>query len=712
MSSTDQIVEIPLPVRGLNTDAQEGPAGFTQDLLNYVPDGNTLRLRGGVGTSFRFDTSGFGSSETLPVYRTDGGTSTATAGQTFDWSTAAPIGVAQFDDRVLVTFMDNIATVVWSYTSPLRRWSSAPTGGPHRCMTVYYGPDTSGTYVWQAAPNVPPISGRGARIGARVFWVTPKLQGWQKGGYTGTWAGARPFAGVTASVTSVAAGAEFMNVPTVPAGAQAYYDPSLASYDPYLIGRDMTGTGTSHQFIYTLRPEGQAYSGTNFKLYFGGDIFGRGIPQTIGAMTSVLMEAAGYVWTTPEGSDACESHLERMFFAGVFKQPTYTATLPAFRERPNRVWFSEAGNPDYFPDDNYFDLPTSYPVVAMQSLGDTMLIHTIKESWVLRGYDGDNYAVSRLGSGEGCVGKMANYVSDGTAYWWSPDGIQAWSGRGNVTNLSQFNSSTGVTRLLKERISEGVSPAGLSGMSPSVFTSGDTSVVASPKNDVASTFDIFMRGQPVLNRASPAWWQWSVGYSPSSTLPYRWYPWFYYRNPVTGAVYGVTRNQVMGVNGLFTTPGNSVDTLYTFTPGTVSDNLEPAVEALTSAPATALLGPIYPRRGHQVRLSGVEVDFWSTRPHIISASNSFTVEMTSDPKSGFVAGALLDGETYADSVNFVTGVDNPLRTTRFTLGASTFDPDASRFYLRVNRTSAMLSRHGIKAVYVRLTGVTREQRAY
>lgn len=90
--------------------------------------------------------------------------------------------------------------------------------------------------------------------------------------------------------------------------------------------------------------------------------------------------------------------------------------------------WSDSSNVQYWPRDNYLVLDSGGDIIAIQALGDIMLLWTRDQTWMLTGYDEDSFQVSLISGTVGCLGRAAVTVHQGVIFWMARDGVYYLNG--------------------------------------------------------------------------------------------------------------------------------------------------------------------------------------------------------------------------------------------------------------------------------------------
>lgn len=118
----------------------------------------------------------------------------------------------------------------------------------------------------------------------------------------------------------------------------------------------------------------------------------------------------------PHGVTKVVNHGERAFVCGA----------PGF---PNRLWFSEAGDPFTWKPWAFLNVGgADDPVVSLVSMAQAcsgLVILKRNSVWMLQGYDSETYATGlcRIMEGAGCLSPHSPIMVDKSVYWWGSGGF-------------------------------------------------------------------------------------------------------------------------------------------------------------------------------------------------------------------------------------------------------------------------------------------------
>lgn len=554
MSTSDALIELPLPVRGLNTDSPHGPNGYSPDMVNYVPgEAGQLRLRQGtkrvadVRTLF---------AQTPPAsenyYDETGGPTGGTAectdlfpGSPAGWSadTAIPVGYARHGDKFLVSYMDRM-DVNWrwyqNYGVDRSQEVNSSTGksynttARHAIRTLYIdlGRDTPAGY-WAEQRNpglfLPreyyfPPSGRSVTMNGLTIWKTPKGV-WSSvlgtsdfsGGRLHCWGGRRldlsPNLPTWDAQIQTPAGGSF----TV---GMSKFKQVVNTYQLHegILGR-VTDAAPTHGFpdVYRVASANGTLNTYTFQSVYGKDVDAW---QSRVASPTMRWSATAPLTGAPYGVDAIEVFQGRLFTMG--GKPS-TGLLESQLERSfldKRLRWSAPNTPDYFPEENWIEIEDAPPgpCTGMQALGDSMLIHFASGTVIISGYDEDTFQVQKFHGSYGCVDERATTYHAGRVYWLGSDGLYSWSGSGGPMKDSNMAPGVGVSSWITAHSDDWVPDTllKLGRSSPVLGSSANSVLVSMPRNYMPLDDDPFLNNPAeriddnlALNTQSGTWWRYA-----------------------------------------------------------------------------------------------------------------------------------------------------------------------------------------------------------
>ena len=537
MASSDALIEVPLPVRGLNTDSPHGPAGYSNDMFNYVPgESNQLRLRQGFHATAGMDAraaltqaySGYQHGYGMDVpsgnrkATSDLSTTPSLTGLK-DWpsatnhawnaSRAVPIGYAVYGDYALITYMDWSAPALSGPSEPSPFWyqsagGAIPAAAPpsHWFRTLWVrlaGSSTTSGWLEKDCPWVFNeyffgIQGKSVVMEDRVIFRTPKMAQYEgqinagstnaiSGGRLHTWGGLVSPTNPSGTGTTI----HWSGTGNFTLGDQAFTLATLSTGVAPVDGALMRPTHATvptygHPDVYRLAVRSNnTTTGTPYNL---STVYGKDVPQSVAAWTrpnnpTIAWGMTAPMTNTPVGVDAIEVFQDRLFTMGGSPPNTLEDGLKFTGRRDKRLRWSAESNPDYFPTENsidLFDTPPG-PCTGMQAIGDSMLIHFMTGSMILTGYDEDTFQVQKFHGSHGCVDDRAMTYHEGRIYWLSTDGMWSWTGSGAPQRESSVGPGVGVESWITAKMADGSSPSP-GYLAPALGVANNSVLVTVPKN--------------------------------------------------------------------------------------------------------------------------------------------------------------------------------------------------------------------------------------
>lgn len=750
-NQTDQILEIPLPVKGLNTDSFDGPAGYAQQLVNFIPgEPGVLRQRNSwkwvanFGASLSGNPNGWKFNNSTKAF--DGTFSAVT------WipSRVIPIGCVVYGDYAIITLIQNMEWNSWAVGVPSGAPAPSYTSGSDAQVKIVIvslsgnaaiAQDpalvTSGQW-WMntsmpeyLANNITMAFGPTAYLEDRVFWVQPQLAGmtnWSGNqGRLMCWGGAIP----DPSQGSAFNAAQELNISAnIAVGATSF---SLAAGAPLtaltsvvnstvapggLLVRASSSTGnesvaeTPNRFIYRI----ERVSGTTVYL---NRPWGKGVAGAADLASGALMRARTTygVMYAPRAARCVNTFAGRLFTGGGTKAGfTGDAYHTVCFDRI--IQWSREGNPDSWPTTNYIYLEDcgNEQITALQTVGDVQLIHTNYHSFVMSGYDEDSFSIRPLATGGGCIDPRATTTIAGRVYWLSEQGVMSWDGSSRPQIESHRSPGIGVSSRIKDQLSANVNNVVTATMrSPALGSNGNMLLVTTNMN---SRDRSTVSSQPArqdwamgLNTSDGTWALWGVDQALQGNImlatPYL------FANQANGRCLAILPYDVVDISGCWAPQHSHTSPTYQslVTDPPPSNVYSSSTDSLFNGtawvnyPMTAIYTsvPIQPKRGTTVRLSEFEIDYHSeglaadlpAANVYLSSDLDFTnTTSNTDRLQGTLRTAIYNDQ-YVDTGRF--------QTTRFDLQSSSVSLDSARYRVRIVRSGATqpnvwrLKLHGIYA---------------
>lgn len=409
-----QLIEEPLPARGVSDiTPSKMPAGFGVDVHDIVLDEESVvRPRAGWEAEGSIASVATAVGWEVPI------------GYLLDNAQAA--NGSSFTPQTLLGYIENNTS--WTGVNP----SAGPDGSGTKSWGYVFDTTsainatkvTDGTATRDMLPLGKPIVIEGRWYGVTMGGFSRQsrdLSGWTTNGIN-MWAGA------TGSVAT--------NTITINNGSTAGTLGTSIGSGAYNNMYAVVSDGLAgHRYAYRIT----ASAGTTVTLE---DKYGMGdnttdVPNA--SAKTVTVYPIGYMPSAPRA--ACIAAWRgRVWVGGMLDD----AIIPGSSngQFPSALSWSSASNVQYWPRDNYLVLDSGEDIIALQPLGDIMLILTENSTWLLTGYDEDSFQVTQLSTTVGCLGRASTCVHKGVIFWLARDGVYYLNGQ-TPTKLSEPPAPSG-----------------------------------------------------------------------------------------------------------------------------------------------------------------------------------------------------------------------------------------------------------------------------
>lgn len=641
MATALQYLNVPLPIRGMNTDASPSQISpeYAPYLRNMILEPNQLRARQGwirkgyLATLYGTPADGrIGGVAYHPHTRTAiiNAYTYSSGGYEFDYLTGED-GGGPFGAGVVEPIVHTIGT-------------GAPAAGAGN-LTAYGFP-----------------VGRPLMYDGTLYYINE-----QPGNASGNGKELTMWGGSNA-VNHTAGGVTLNNGSKVGTFSSA---PAYSVQGMFLkVTGGATGPGANYRYSYRITQHSGGSGNFLIERAYGQGESTTNVPNAVGASTTIIVSNSDDVAYAPEGVNAVALFRGRLFVGGGF-QPN--ASL--FEFRGNLLNWSYPDIPQKWPSANFAPVGDSGDrIMGLATVGEVMLILLQNSVWVLSGYDENSFSLSLLADNIGCAhsGSICYYGS--SVIWADLDDVYMFNGS-TIQSLMAPTPGVGIQAAWQEitRATDGAATQTDSLMIHAGIH--DNTLFLSAVNESSSQWladtDAF-----VCDLTTGAWTR--FGNTVNSSTKYQ--PNVYFN--VGPNLYAVTPWQVMDISGCYAKEGVFGNSAQRY-----DEDYSSAGATLTTATVAAEVrfADLRLASPHTARLRGVQIEH---NCHYYNASSSPRVAwaVTLDVDSEIDTTSTAVGNVDARWIgNVSTPAYHKYYVDRFT--EETFSTEGAVFRLRLTKSA-------------------------
>jgi hypothetical protein len=416
VASTIKNLEVPLPIKGLDTDTAHGAPGYARILHNaYMASPVELLVRRGWR-------------EGVGWYNTIGGTKTNV------W----PYSVTTYETPFATTSLVNLCELSTGYPGAYQALGvGGAFGGTDRTVYVTWSQKTfSGSVALAASGTGHRLYGPGAIYNGTLYSCGEVTAGGSS--LLCVWGGANGTTHTSGGVTigNGAVGGTFSSAPAA----------SKAGMFLRVTG-GATGPGASYRYAYRIVEHTAGDINFQIDTPYGMGETTANVPNAVGASTTIEVRntlnltSNGYGASSnyPAISPACVALFRDRLFVGRGVHPN-TA-----EDQFNKLIWSDAGYPQKFTSTNNVLVGDQGDIIMGLAVVDSRLLIFMKHStWVLSGYDEDTFTLTQLYSDIGLLDQASLCYYNGSLIFWSHRGLFMTNGSGPPVELTRNAFGQGI----------------------------------------------------------------------------------------------------------------------------------------------------------------------------------------------------------------------------------------------------------------------------